>query len=256
MEFSGKVAIVTGGGNGIGRACALALARDGAAVAVVDCDGHAAHAVVEGIASWGGHALAIVADVSQESDAARIAAETVATFNGIDILINNAGIQTHGTVENTSLELWNQTLAVNLTGVYLVSRFVLPEMRRRGGGSIVNVASLQGLVTEPNVAAYAASKGGVLALTRTMALDYAPEGIRVNSVCPGGVDTPLLHESARRMSVAHPEGILKEWSQMHPLGRLSTPEEVAEVILFLASPRAAFVTGSAYTVDGGLGARF
>ncbi len=256
MEFSGKVAIVTGGGHGIGRACVLALAREGAAVAVVDQDVEAAQTVVAGITSWGGRALAISADVAQESDAARIATETVAAFDGIDILINNAGIQTHGTVENTTLEQWNRTLAVNLTGVYLVSRFVLPEMRRRGGGAIVNVASLQGLVTEPNVAAYAASKGGVLALTRTMALDYASEGIRVNSVCPGTIDTPMLRETARIMSTGQPDTVLKQWSQKQPLGRLGTAEEVAELILFLASSRASFVTGSAYVVDGGLGARF
>ncbi|MCG8351042.1 MAG: SDR family oxidoreductase, partial [Chloroflexales bacterium] len=184
------------------------------------------------------------------------AADTVAHFGGLDILVNNAGIQSYGTVETARPELWNETLSVNLTGVYLMSRFAVPEMRRRGGGAIINVASLQGIVTEPNVSAYAASKGGVLALTRTMALDYAGEGIRVNSVCPGTIDTPLLRHAADLINSQNPQAVLSEWGRRQPLGRLGTPEEVAEVVLFLASDRASFVTGSAYVVDGGLGAGF
>ncbi|MCU0495474.1 MAG: SDR family oxidoreductase [Chloroflexaceae bacterium] len=256
MDFHNKVAIVTGGASGIGRACALALARDGAAVVVADKDGPTTRALVEGMRSWGGRAIACVADVTVEQDAARIANETVAAFDGIDILVNNAGIQPQGTVETTSLETWNATLAVNLTGIYLVSHYVIPEMRRRGGGSIVNVSSIHGLVTAPNMAAYAASKGGVIALSRTMALDFASEGIRVNCVCPGVVDTPMLREAARLASAGRSDETLKQWQHMQPLGRLGTPEEVAEMIVFLASPRASFITGSVYSVDGGLGARF
>lgn len=256
MEFTGKVAVVTGGGQGIGRACVLALAREGAAVVVADRDTEAVRVLVEGIASWGGHALAVVADVSLEADAARIAQEAVAGFDGIDILINNAGIQPSGTVESTPLDRWNETIAINLTGVYLTARFALPEMRRRGGGSIVNVASIHGLVTAPNLAAYAASKGGVIALTRSMAVDYAPDAIRVNCVCPGVIDTSLLREAARLEYAAHPEERLKEWAARQPLGRLGQAEEVAELILFLAGARSSFITGAVYTIDGGLGARF
>jgi NAD(P)-dependent dehydrogenase (short-subunit alcohol dehydrogenase family) len=256
MEYQGKVAIVTGGGQGIGRACVLALAREGAAVVVADRDAEAARVLVDGINSWGGHAAAVVADVAQENDAARIANEAVAAFGGIDILINNAGIQTQGTVESTTLDRWNNTIAINLTGVYLVSRFVIPEMRRRGGGTVVNVASIHGLVTAPNVSAYAASKGGVIALSRSMALDFAEDGIRVNCVCPGVIDTSLLREAARLENAAHPQEQLKSWAKLQPLGRLGQAEEAAELILFLVGPRSSFITGAVYTLDGGLSARF
>lgn len=256
MEFQGKVAIVTGGAQGIGRATALGLAREGATVVIADRDAAAAQTLVDGIQSWGGAAHLVIADVSDEADAARVAAETVGAFGGIDVLVNNAGVQSPGSVESTPLEIWNATLAVNLTGVYLVSRFVLPELRRRGGGAIVNVASLHGLLTEPGWSAYAASKGGVIALTRSMALDYAAEGIRVNCVCPGAIDTSLLRAAAALENRQHPDAVLKQWGDEQPVGRLGTPEEVANLILFLAGPRSSFITGSVYTIDGGLGAGF
>jgi NAD(P)-dependent dehydrogenase (short-subunit alcohol dehydrogenase family) len=254
MEFQDKVVIITGGASGIGRASALAFAREGARVLIADIDAEATDTLVEGIRSWGGIAQGISGDVTREADAARITNETVSSFGGIDVLINNVGVQTHGTVESTTLEAWNATLAVNLTSVYLMSHFVVPEMRRRGGGAIVNMASIQGLACEPNVAAYAASKGGVIALTRTMALDYANENIRVNSVCPGWVDTPLLHASAHA-SGQPADVVLQQRSSMKPMGRFGSPDEIAQVVLFLAGPRSSFVTGAAYTVDGGLSAR-
>lgn len=256
MDFHDKVAVITGAASGIGRACALALARDGARVAIADRDANATHMVVEGIKSWGGQAIGIIANVSQESDAARIAAETVSAWDGIDILVNNAAVQARGTVESTPLDRWNETIAINLTSVYLVSRFIVPEMRRRGGGSIINIAAIQGLVTEPNLSAYTASKGGVLALTRTMALDYASEGIRVNSICPGVINTPLLRESLRLSGHANPDEHLPALARAQPIGRLGSPEEVAELVLFLASSHASFITGSTYTVDGGAAARY
>ncbi|MBX0328765.1 SDR family oxidoreductase [Oscillochloris sp. ZM17-4] len=238
MDFQSKVAIVTGGAQGIGRAVSLALARDGAAVVIADVDGLAARALAEGIGLWGGRAMAVVADVSSEADAARIAAETVSALGGVDILVNCASSEVPGTVESTPLDAWAAMLSVNLTGVYLMSRFVLPEMRRHGGGVIVNVAAIHGLLAEPGWSAYAAGKGGVIALSRGMALDYAAEGIRVNCVCPGSVEHPL-RPVARQ-----------------PLGRPGTPEEVADMVLFLAGPRASFITGGVYTVDGGLSAGF
>lgn len=256
MDFAGKVAVVTGAARGIGRAVALAFAREGAALAAVDRNQEELQQLVDSIKSWGGKAIAISADVSDEGDAAKIASETVAAFDGVDILVNNAGIQTYGTIETTSLDLWNKTLSVNLSSVYLVSRFVVPELRRRGGGAIVNIASVQGLATAPNVAAYAASKGGVLALTRAMALDYAPEGIRVNSVCPGSIDTPMLRHSANLFDRRPTEEVLGDWGSGHPLGRVGTPEEVAALVLFLASERASFITGAEYRVDGGLLAKY
>lgn len=256
MDFHNKVAVVTGGAQGIGRATALALARDGAAVVIADRDGPAARLLVDGIRSWGGQALAIVADVSDEGDAARIAAEAVTAFGGIDVLINNAGVQTPGTVETTPLEVWNATIAVNLTGVYLVSHFAIPELRRRGGGAIVNVASLHGLLSAPGWAVYAASKGGVVALSRAMALDYAAEGIRVNCVCPGVIDTAMLRTTAQLESRSKPEERLREWAHQQPVGRLGTAEDVASLILFLAGPQAGFITGGVYTVDGGQSAGF
>ncbi|WP_298404412.1 SDR family NAD(P)-dependent oxidoreductase [uncultured Chloroflexus sp.] len=255
MEFQGKVAIVTGGAQGIGRATALALAREGAAVVIADRDEAATTALVAGINAWGGRALAVIADVSDEADAARIANETVLAFGGIDLLVNNAGIQQPGTIESTTLQLWQEIINVNLTGVFLVSRFVMPELRRRGGGAIVNVASVYGLRAEAGWAAYAASKGGVIALTRAMALDGAPDGIRVNCVCPGLIDTSLLRANAALVNAQRPDEALRAFARRAPLGRLGTPEEVAGVILCLLSPTAGYLTGAVITVDGGMEAR-
>jgi NAD(P)-dependent dehydrogenase (short-subunit alcohol dehydrogenase family) len=256
MQFADKIAIVTGGAHGIGRATALGLAREGASVVIADHDEEATRQVVDGIRSWGAQAQGIVADVADERDAARIAAETVNSLGGIDLLVNSAGIQPAGSIESTPLETWNTTIGVNLTGTYLVSRFVVPEMRRRGGGAIVHVASIHGLLTRANRAAYAASKGGVVALSRTMALDYADEGIRVNCVCPGAIDTALLHRAAALQNAAHPEEVLSTWARQQPIGRLGTVEEVAELILFLIGPHATFITGAVYAVDGGSSAGF
>ncbi|EFO78966.1 short-chain dehydrogenase/reductase SDR [Oscillochloris trichoides DG-6] len=256
MEFQSKVAIITGAAQGVGRATALALAREGAAVVVVDADAASVQAVAEGVTSWGGRALALAADVANEADAARVAAETVATFGGIDLLINSATLQIAGSVESTPLDLWNRMISVNLTGVYLMARAVLPELRRHGGGVIINVAALHALRGETGWAAYTASQGGVVALSREMALDYASEGIRVNCVCPGMIDTPMLRAAARHERRANPDELLQTWAARQPLGRLGSPEEIADLILFLASPRASFITGSVYTADGGLSAGF
>ncbi len=252
MEFQDKVAVVTGAAKGIGAATARAFAREGARVVVVDVDAAAGKVLAAELGGADTRAVFVKADVGKQDDAGRIAEEAVRAFGGVDVLVNNAGIQTYGTVETMPEEEWDRTLTINLKSVFLVSKYIVPELRKRGGGAIINVASVQGLATEANVSAYAASKGGILAMTRSMALDYAREQIRVNSVCPGSVDTPMLRESAELFGGDDPAGAVREWGGMHALGRVARPEEVAEMILFLAGPRASFCTGGAYLVDGGM----
>ena len=252
-ELDGKVAVVTGGSLGMGRAAARRLAQGGAAV--VMCGGPAGPGEEAGAALRGeGREVAgIEADVADAAAMRRLAALAMERYGGIDILVNSAGIQRYGTVVDTEEEEWDHVLDVNLKGMYRAARLCIPEMRRRGGGAIVNVSSVQGIACQKNVAAYAASKGGVNALTRAMALDHAAEGIRVNAVCPGSVDTPMLRWSADLFKGDRSvEEVLRDWGRMHPLGRIGRPEEVAELIAYLVSPRAAFVTGAELKIDGGL----
>ena len=253
-RFAGKVAIVTGAGAGIGRATAEAFAAEGAAVVAADWDEPAAQAVVAAITADGGRALAVHADVSQDSDAARIASATRDAFGGIDILFNNAAVQTYGSVWELPEEAWDRTIGVNLKSIYLVSRHCIPVMMEGGGGSIINTASVQGLASQRNVAAYAAAKGGVISLTRNMALDLGGHNIRVNSVCPGAIDTPLLRWASDLFGGEAED--TDDMGAMHALGRVGQPEEVAKIVLFLASDDASFCTGGAYLVDGGLLAPF
>jgi NAD(P)-dependent dehydrogenase (short-subunit alcohol dehydrogenase family) len=253
-RFEGKVAVVTGAGAGIGRATAKAFAAEGAAVVAADWDEPAARAVVAAIAAAGGQALAVHADVSQDGDAARIAAATKDAFGGIDILFNNAAIQTYGSVWELPEEAWDRTIGINLKSIFLVSRHCIPVMMERGGGSIINTASVQGLASQRNVAAYAAAKGGVISLTRNMALDLGGHNIRVNSVCPGAIDTPLLRWASDLFGGEAED--TEDMGAMHALGRVGQPEEVAKIVLFLASDDASFCTGGAYLVDGGLLAPF
>lgn len=252
-EFDGKVAIVTGGGGGgIGAATARRLADGGASVVVGD-NGDKADHVAAVLRDEGYQAAGTTADVTRAADMERLVAFAGERFGGVDILVNSAGVQRYGTVVDTDEATWDEVLAVNVKGIFLAAKFAIPRLRERGGGVIVNVSSVQAFASQTNVAAYTASKGAVNALTRAMALDHAADNIRVVAVCPGSVDTPMLRWSADRFKgEGTVEQTLAAWGRMHPLGRIARPEEVAEVIAFLASARASFVTGGAYTVDGGL----
>jgi len=250
-QFDGKVVIVTGGALGIGRAAALAFAAEGASVTVADVNEAAGSRAVGEMPA--GKGLLVRADVARASECQRVVAETVARFGGVDVLFNNVGIQppeSYANVEGQTEEMWDRILDVNLKSYFLMAKYAIPEMRKRGGGVIVNTASVQGLQSMPGVPAYAASKGGVLSLTRQMAVDYARENIRVTAVCPGTIDTEMVRAAA----AGEPDGVeaaLKRYGESHPIGRIGTGQDIANAVLFLASDRASFITGEYVCVDGG-----
>jgi NAD(P)-dependent dehydrogenase (short-subunit alcohol dehydrogenase family) len=241
-----KVAIITGGASGIGRATAILFAREGACVVIADVQSEAGQAVAASIERTGGRATFVRADVSNDRDVKFVVDAAQTAFGGTDILFSNAGIGLSRSATDTRLEEWHRVLDVNLTGAFLFARHVIPAMKRRGGGSIIIDASANGLVAEADMAAYCASKGGLIALTRSLALDYGRDNIRVNCICAGYIDTPINAEY-----FAAP-GARGRAARLHALGRIGQPEEVAYAALFLASDEASFITGSAMTVDGGL----
>ena len=246
MRLTGRVALISGGARGIGAATARLLAQEGAAVVLGDLLEKEGRETESEIAESGGRAAFVPLDVVKAGDwraAVRVAVES---FGKLDILVNNAGISGRGGIEETSEELWDQVMEINAKGVFLGIQAALPEMRRAGGGSIINISSIYGLVGSPGSAAYHASKGAVRLLTKSAALQYAADGIRVNSVHPGFVDSPMTQAHH-----AIPEHRQLRESQT-PLGRLGVPEDIASGILYLASDEASFVTGSELVIDGGM----
>jgi NAD(P)-dependent dehydrogenase (short-subunit alcohol dehydrogenase family) len=245
-----RTAIVTGGAKGIGRGAAECLARDGCSVVIVDIDEAAARQTTSDLGSSYSEVSFVAADIAKAEECERAVEETVARHGGVDILVNNAGIQTFGGPVDTTEEIWDRTMNANLKGHWLMSRAAIPWMLKAGKGAIVNVASVQGLASQPNVVAYSTSKHAMIGLTRTMAVDLARKGIRVNCVCPGTVDTPMLRWVIEQDD--DPPRLEKILNNMHPIGRMGRPSEIGEVIAFVASDKASFMTGSIVTVDGGL----
>ena len=249
MRLENKRAIVTGGAGGIGRAACLALAAEGAAVAVVDLNADAAEAVVGEIRAAGGRAVAIAADVSREDDIRRVVETTLAEFGGIEVVFNNAGIIRRTTVLELDVDEWDLVFGVNVRSIFLMCKHVVPVMAAAGGGSIINTGSGWGLKGGGQAISYCASKGAVVNMTRALAIDHGPQGIRVNSVNPGDVNTGMLREEARQL--AQDAGAFLAEAADRPLGRMGEPSEIAAAVVWLASDEASYVTGSARVVDGG-----
>lgn len=250
-----KVALVTGGGNGIGKSACLLLAREGAAVAVTDIDEEAGREVVEEIIREGREAAFYRLDVSSEKEVEKVMAATADRFGRLDILVNNAGITGVDRPTDQILEEeWDKVIKVNVNGVFLCTKHAVPYMKKAGGGSIINLSSIYGLVGAPDLPAYHASKGAVTLMSKTDAMLYAGDNIRVNSIHPGYIWTPLVEELARQ-SPDGPEQFRRQLKEKHPIGHVGQPDDVGYGIVYLASDEASFITGSELVIDGGYTAR-
>ncbi|NOU88719.1 glucose 1-dehydrogenase [Paenibacillus sp. LMG 31460] len=248
MLLNGKTAIVTGGGSGIGEAIVRLFAAQGAKVVIADWNVKEAERLADELTSVGQYAAAVKADVSKEEDVKALIQGTLHKFGHLDVIVNNAAVILPKFLEDIELDEWDRLINVNLKSVFLMIKHSLPELRKTRG-AIVNMASLNGLVGQKMNPVYAATKGGVIAMTKSLALDYAPDGIRVNCICPAGVSTPLLQQWIQEQD--DPASTIQILNDMHALGRPATSEEVAQAALFLASPQSGFVTGVALPVDGG-----
>jgi len=251
-DLSGKVALVTGGSQGIGFGIVEYFVELGALVVACANDDASLVAMHDAI-NKPGQLATIQGDVSLAGDMIAAVAFAVSTYGGLDILVNSAGIQRYGTVLDTPELVWDEVMDVNVKGVFLASKYAVPELVARGGGSIINIASVQAYASQANVAAYTASKGAIVALTRAMSLDHAAQGIRVNAICPASIDTPMLRASAELWKGnGSAEQTLADWGASHPVGRIGTPREIAALAALMASDDCPFMTGSDVKVDGGV----
>ncbi len=249
MRLEGKVGLITGGTAGIGTATAVRFAREGASVALTGRNSERGEAVAQSIADAGGEAMFIRSDVRLAEDCRQAVEQTLERFGRIDILFNNAGVFHPKTVPDCTEEEWDETIDSSLKGAFLMSKYVIPSMIESGGGSIIHTSSGWGILGGDKAAAYCAAKGGLIVMAKAMAIDHGPDGIRVNCVCPGDVDTPMLPDDAAKRGQSWEEYLAS--CSARPLGRIGTADEIADAVVFLASDQSSFVTGEFLVVDGG-----